>query len=700
MTDWRHEPAADPDAVTNDLRSLDPRAHKDDVRIGPTVGRYLVVEAIGRGAMGRVFRAYDPKLQREVALKIVQHEVLDAEMRPRVLREARAMARLSHPNVVAVHDVEDSLVGIMLVMEFVDGTTLHQWIKRGPHPWEQVVERFVAAGRGLAAAHAEGLLHRDFKPANVLVSRSGQVKVTDFGLAKLAAATGVRTSEEPLPSSGNALDDALTGANAVVGTPRYMAPEQYGPDVLSPAVDQYALCIALWEALCGEAPFRGHSVGLMLRAKERGAPAWPSHADAVPTPIVDAICRGLEADPKARWPDVEALLAALNDDSDRMRRRTWFIGGGLAVLGGLAALVIPRLTTPEQRCMNDEIQLDGIWDEANKGRAHDAIMRTGLSYAPSVWTHAETELDRYVEDWRGHKTQICETVRDDTEPTARAIELQMDCLHQAQFQLRAATEMLANADAMSVNRAHVLVGTLPDLSRCVDVEALQAGVAPPGADETGLVDELRLRLARGRAERQTGHDERAQRLVASVAADLDTIDYEPVRTDVALEQAQVYERLQSHPEAELAARRALQSASSWGQWDAMQQAASLLMVVVGVSREKPDHALRYREIAEGLAKGHADREARWHLHFAALLRSRGDHHGAEHHQRRYLGLVFERLGPNHLDVAEARVELGRTLTRLQRGDDAHEQYRLALQVRKSTLGAEHPLTRAVAELLE
>ncbi|MEM7159492.1 MAG: serine/threonine-protein kinase [Myxococcota bacterium] len=699
MTDWRHEPAADPDAVTNDLRSLDDGAGKDDVRIGPTVGRYLVVEGIGRGAMGRVFRAYDPKLQREVALKVVPHEVLDAEMRPRMLREARAMARLSHPNVVAVHDVEDSLVGIMLVMEFVDGATLHQWIKRGPHPWQQVVERFVDAGRGLAAAHAEGLLHRDFKPANVLVSRSGQVKVTDFGLAKLAAATGVRTSEEQPVSTGNALDDALTGANAVVGTPRYMAPEQYGPDVLSSAVDQYALCIALWEALCGEAPFRGHSAGLMLRAKERGAPAWPAHADTVPASVVDAICRGLEAEPEDRFPNVEALLAALTDDSDRQRRRKWILGGSLAVLGGAAALIIPQITTPAQRCMNDEIQLDGIWDDANKQRAHDTIEGTGLPYADAVWSHAETQLDGYVADWSEHKTLICEAATADTDPSARVTELQIDCLHRAQFQLRAATEMLANADDEVVERAHVLAGTLPDLTRCVDVKALQAETAPPSAEKSGLVDELRLRLARGRAERLTGHDERARQLVASVEADLEAIEYEPVSTEVALEKARVLERLGSHAEAETAARRALQSASSWGQWDSMQQAASLLMVVVGVRLQQPDHALRYREIAAGLAKGHADREARWHHDFASLLRSQGDHSGAEHHQRRYLALVFERFGPNHLDVASARVELGRTLGQLQRNDDAQEHFRLALQVRESTLGTDHPLTRAVAALV-
>jgi serine/threonine protein kinase len=207
--------------------------------------------------MGRVLRAYDPKLQREVALKEVSSRALGGAGSER-LAEARAMAKLSHPNVVAVYDVEEiDADRLVIVMEYVTGQTLAGWRRDSPRGWEDILSRFRLAGRGLAAAHAAGVLHRDFKPSNVLVGPDGVVKVTDFGLAKLASARLDDEMQEPGAWTEAAPDDddsrAPTGDRFVVGTPRYMAPEQHAGLRLTPAVDQYALCIALWEALCERA---------------------------------------------------------------------------------------------------------------------------------------------------------------------------------------------------------------------------------------------------------------------------------------------------------------------------------------------------------------------------------------------------------------------------------------------------------------
>ncbi|MCA9654554.1 MAG: serine/threonine protein kinase, partial [Myxococcales bacterium] len=245
-----------------EVRRARPRRRRSPApELGSSLGRYLVLEHVGRGAMGHVMRAYDPKLQREVAIKLVSNAVLDRSTRDRMLREARAMAQLSHPNVVAVYDAEESDSGVMLVMEYVPGQTLRGWTARARRGWAEVVERFVAAGQGLAAAHATGLLHRDFKADNVLVAATGGVKVTDFGLAKLAASAETKLTGESIElsrdgleesstaregSSGAALDSALTQAGTVMGTPRYMAPEQHRGATLGPAADQYAFCVALW----------------------------------------------------------------------------------------------------------------------------------------------------------------------------------------------------------------------------------------------------------------------------------------------------------------------------------------------------------------------------------------------------------------------------------------------------------------------
>jgi len=230
------------------------------------------------------------------------------------------MAQLSHPNVVAVYDAEETPTGVVLFMEYVAGQTLRPWVQASRRPWAEVVACFVAAGRGLAAAHAKGLLHRDFKPDNVLVAASGEVKVADFGLAKLTAELkhgGPAGSLVPIPTEPSG--DPLTRTDAVMGTPRYMAPEQHRDEVLGPAVDQYAFCVALWEVLTGKPPFAGPSVHALLAHKQCGPPPWPDNT-AVPRPIVNALLRGLAAEPSQRWPNLDALLNALAYDPHRAKR--------------------------------------------------------------------------------------------------------------------------------------------------------------------------------------------------------------------------------------------------------------------------------------------------------------------------------------------------------------------------------------------
>jgi serine/threonine protein kinase len=290
--------------------------------------------------MGRVLRARDPRLQREVALKEVRHG-LGAVGRIRLVAEARAMARLSHPNVVGVYDVEEQGDRLVLAMEYVAGTTLKAWLRAEPRGWRAVLARFVEAGRGLSAAHNVGLLHRDFKPSNVLVSDSGVAKVTDFGLARAEGAplSGISTSEDDDDDD----DERLTRPGMIMGTPWYMAPEQHRGEDLGPAADQYAFCVALWEALCGVAPFTRRK---FVAQKHSGPPPWPKRS--VPRSIAKAVRRGLAAHPEKRWPSMELLLEALTIE-DGPRRRPWLvaaagIGFGVFASSGWAA-AIPQLTS-------------------------------------------------------------------------------------------------------------------------------------------------------------------------------------------------------------------------------------------------------------------------------------------------------------------------------------------------------------------
>ncbi|MEO7731392.1 MAG: serine/threonine-protein kinase, partial [Kofleriaceae bacterium] len=234
------------------------RDEPEELAYGQTIGRYLVLGVLGRGGMGIVYEAYDPVLDRRIAVKRLR-EITDDEVsagRARMQREAQAIARLSHPNVITVHDVSEHGGAMYIAMELVQGQTLREWqLGRG---WRELVAAYGAAGRGLGAAHAAGMIHRDFKPENVLVGRDGRVRVTDFGLARLArdapATPTVALVEHLAVSSGVAtgrsgLSGNLTAAGAVIGTPSYMAPEQIDGEQVDERSDQYAWCIAMWEAI-------------------------------------------------------------------------------------------------------------------------------------------------------------------------------------------------------------------------------------------------------------------------------------------------------------------------------------------------------------------------------------------------------------------------------------------------------------------
>jgi serine/threonine protein kinase len=292
---------------------------------GAVVGRYVVLGVVGAGAMGVVYAAHDPELQRKVALKLVRPDVARsagraAARRERLLREARALARLSHPHVVAVHDAGTWGDQVFLAMEHVEGETLGAWLRRGGRTAREILDVFVAAGEGLAAAHAAGLVHRDFKPENVLVSHDGRVKVADFGLARGEEERGSRElCEEAIVPCAHAIvrceqdtaggsGAAITRPGALVGTPAYMAPEQLAGGPADARSDQFAFCVALHEALFGERPFPPGAA-----APGEDAAKAPVRSGGVPRRVRLAIERGLRARPDERWEGMRPLLSALAD---------------------------------------------------------------------------------------------------------------------------------------------------------------------------------------------------------------------------------------------------------------------------------------------------------------------------------------------------------------------------------------------------
>jgi formylglycine-generating enzyme required for sulfatase activity len=315
-----------------------------DLQTGARIGRYVVIESVGSGAMGVVYGAYDPQLDRKIALKLLKPgQGATEKAKARLLREAQAMARLSHPNVVAVHDVGVFEDQVFLAMEFLGAGTIKSWLAEKPRSWREILAVFIAAGRGLVAAHAAGIVHRDFKPDNVLLDKEGRPRVVDFGIARQAEGTGEEDRDDDdgrgdlaktlrETSGGAAALMTLTKTGAMVGTPAYMAPEQFLGERGDERSDQFSFCVALYEALYGERPFAGNDIlsisvnvttgELRPLPKDRGVPAW----------IRRLVLRGVKADPAMRWPSMAALIAALQDDPAVKLRRRLVAGGTIAAV--------------------------------------------------------------------------------------------------------------------------------------------------------------------------------------------------------------------------------------------------------------------------------------------------------------------------------------------------------------------------------
>ncbi len=355
----------------------------------PLLGRFALLRRVGAGGMGVVYEAYDDRLDRKVALKLLHPQAGGAEATARLLREARAMARLSHPNVAQVHDVGQHQGRVFVAIEFIAGQTLRAWQSAEDRDWRAIVDMYVRTGEGLVAVHEAELVHRDFKPDNVLVSaRDGRPRVLDFGLAyeddDEPASSATRSSPprpRPAPPGGR-----LTVTGARLGTPGYAAPELRGGSPATPLADQYSFCAALHEALCGALPGQRDSSD---RSENPGAGARADSRRERPTTppwIEAAIRRGLAPAPADRHPSMRALLEALTRDPRRARRRRLLAGFGLAAGVGLAAALWTARTraTTEQRAQEARVRA-----AVAEAREADAAAREAGATAQSETARAE-----------------------------------------------------------------------------------------------------------------------------------------------------------------------------------------------------------------------------------------------------------------------------------------------------------------------
>ncbi len=540
----RDEELADTDQAVDfervRARSAARRALFGDDAAQPTmIGRYRIDSRLGEGGMGEVFGGVDLELERRVAVKLVLPHLSRMQGPQRLRREARALARLSHPNVVQVYEVGEHMGRTFLAMELVQGGTLTDWLGAESRGWKAVLERFVAAGRGLAAAHAAGITHRDFKPDNVLLTREGRVRVADFGLASTGDPNAESTEHDPGQSPAYS-DDRLSAIGTVLGTLRYMPLEQLRGEPVDARADQFAFCVALYEGLWGELPFPLTNPFEHIDTLENNEATVPPRG-GVPRSLWRVIRRGLASDAQRRWPDMPSLLVALESI---VRRRRWIaVGGVTAPLAGLL-IFLGRASsgddvpTPVDPCIEVRGALDTVWGEASAQQLGRAFEATGLPFAQASAQATHAGLDDWSGRWLDEREQLCRATASAAAP-AEVLGLRGACLAHQRERFEAGVGVLLDADADTVTRAQDQLVHLPEPRDCSDDEHLLLGVRPVPAAKAEPAAELRRVLAGSQAQRLSGHVAEAERLVTPALAAAQELDYRPLVAEALTEVGEV-----------------------------------------------------------------------------------------------------------------------------------------------------------------
>ncbi|MBX7077816.1 MAG: serine/threonine protein kinase, partial [Nannocystaceae bacterium] len=548
------------------------------------IARYRLERVLGRGGMGEVWVARDEQLGREVAVKLVHPSRSDDEQHlTQLAREARALARLAHPNVVAVFDLghypaPHGRRGLFIVMELVDGVPLSAWLAR-PREIAEIVRVFAQAGRGLAAAHGAGLVHRDVKPANIFVGHDGRVRVGDFGLARRAsgaAELGATTLGDAV--AHDATHGEPTGSGVVMGTPVYMAPEQHLGAAVDASADQYALCVALFEALWGARPFSGN-LHALLEAKLQGPPQRvPARGRASPSPALEAVVRrGLSPSPSDRWPSMDAFVEALLASQRRGVRPLWWIAGVAIAALGLGA-------SARERC---GAALSGSVREASEALPQALATVRDAVPGPSQAQWVE-RLQAWPQQFERALGSVCE--RDPQAHSSR-----WDCLSRARHGYAAIVHGLADEPTLASGAVTTMTNELQDPSACVEL-ARPSSVPPQLRPQ---LDDALARMQHAVARRAFRPDEALSEL-REVAATLERIGPSEALAWTQHELGMTYDAV-----------------SAWADAGQLYEACYLTAVQV----DDDDQALRCALMSASKAAEQGDDEGmrRWLAHTDALL---------------------------------------------------------------------------------
>lgn len=713
------------DKVRESLRAKLFGIEPDPVKIG----RFVILGRLGQGGMGTVYSAFDPDLERRVALKMLRNRhLLGVMAEDRLLREAQALARLSHPNVVPVYEV--GLIGeqIFIVMEFVKGRNLTNWVDEEEPSWRAILDVYQQAGRGLAAAHEAGMVHRDFKPDNVQIGDDGRVRVLDFGIVRTSDASssgdlragdshgsvarrGASAADDPASErlaptrddrigngAGDVVDsldskvetDRLTATGAIIGTPAFMAPEQFSGAAVDPRSDQFGFCASLYRSLYRQPAFAGATPDELMAAVERGEVTRPSGSSDVPGWILAIVRRGLAHDPDERYPSMDALLAALARDPARVRRR-WLIGGLVAAV--LVGTLYGAMSVREDAvapCRFDDASLAGVWDGPRRAELQRVLAATSSPYAARAWARIELGLDGYADRWLRMRTDAC-LAHQRGEQSAVLLDRRIACLDTRLDGFDSSVSVLMETEPTSLARSVDVVQNLPPLARCADAKALMAVVAPPEEPATrARVHELERELGRAAALHHGGRYSQALAATRDILDQAEGLAYRPFLARAMLLQGHITMSMGDRALAADPLHQAMRAGFASGVDTVALEALARLLFVQGQISENPDVALSWLDIAEPLSEHAA--EARFEH---ALLLNNAGAVSLRMGRREMARQLFERAlaaKPENLDGRNIElVNIWLNLAFVSTDSAARAAYlETALGHFDARLGAEHP----------
>ncbi len=707
---------------------------------GTVVGRYVIVDELGRGGMGTVYAAYDPDLDRRIALKVLEaasgSSSAGDNREPRFLREAQALARLSHENVIGVHDVGVFGKDVFIAMDLAPGRTLGHWLATTKRTRREIIDVMLAAGRGLAAAHAAGLVHRDFKPTNVIVGDDGRVRVLDFGLARATRTPSLEDTGSGDGGSGDggsgsgsdtgdtgddndpelgvgsmstpaALDAALatpttsllhqpiTVAGSLLGTPAYMSPEQLQRQPATERSDQFGFAVVLHEALYGLHPFeRGPRHEYKQRVCAGEIDQAPEGSN-VPARLRRLLVRALAPDPEARFPSMDALLAELGRDPWlRWRRATV----ALAAVGFVVAMVFAlagRDGGAPALCRGAEDRLAGAWDAATRTRVRQAFVAAAGPLGEEAYVAAERVLADYTAGWVSMHTEACRATRVLGHQSEALLDLRTACLDRRLGSLRALTGTFAHADSLTVvTHAVEAAYALPRLEPCADAVTLRAAAPlPEDPAARARIDAARHVIDEARARLQAG-DAAGSLALLEALGDGAQLDYAPAKAELLHVRGPAEASVPAAAEHAEAHFWAALAAAADAHADALAAEIWIALIdLIGHDQERPEDALAQRrgaELAIARAGHQPQHRADLLINLARLEWRRGRFEDARKLAEAALALHDELHGGEHPDVIGDLVLLGAILT--DHGDYALAQpvHERALALRRKLLGPDHP----------